>query len=157
MKSIFAALLLLSTTVFAQVNPGFAPRTVLKIEQIDENIRQITLDETGTVRVSPRYRGFETVFSLTDANESEIIDMVRSLSKAEMITERRTMVCKMVANPHTERTMRILDFDYSTLGLVLSPTGCMYSEITHPKHEEDRLLAYELRSLMIVLARQYFN
>lgn len=167
MKTIIAALVLMTSTAFAQVPESDGPMihpimprlayTVVNINQIDSEIRSIDLNSNGDVIVTPRITRNLVIFKLSPTNKQELLSAARSAQSTELETLVYEIVCMMVANPNTRREVSIFNPETGKLRLVLSASGCMYSTRIFPKDEYHRNAVKELRSQLIVLARQKMN
>ena len=153
--TIIAIITLLSNMAFAQFNmiETEVARTVAQLNNVDTQIKSIKLNETGVLTIAQRQGGNITV-KLTDSNRNEILGLAHSLTEAEVHTEIRTMVCKMVINPYTATDLSIIDLNTNSLRLVLSYSSCALSSYTYPVNEYHLEAAKTLKTQLIVLARQ---
>lgn len=161
MKSLIAALMLVSTTAFAQMTiQPYMPRlnrTVLKLDQVTHEIRSISVDLNGKVTVIPRFNRSIHFFQLSPSNKSEILGNVKYASGFETITRFSEIVCMMMPDPNTARVLTLLDETTGKYRLILSPRGCAYTTVTLPKEEYEIMLAEKIVENLVMLANQSMN
>ncbi len=161
MKTIITALMLISTTAFAQMTTlPVMPRLayeVLKIDQVSQEVRSISVDSIGNVTVAPRFNRSLHIFKLSPTNKSEILNHAQYLSNVETVTHTSEIVCMMMPNPNTVRILTLRNEDTGEYREILSPRGCSYTSVTLPKDEYSQQLAENIVSNLIMIVNQKLN
>jgi hypothetical protein len=154
-KTIFAIITLVSSLSFAQfdmIDTEIA-RTVAQLTNVDTQIKTVKLNESGVLTVVKREAGSVSI-KLSETNKAELLSLAKMLTEAEVQTDIRTMVCKMMINPFTVTNLSVIDLSNNSLRLILSHSSCALGSYTYPTQEFHMDAAKSLKAQMIVLARQ---
>ena len=150
MKNLILTTLLSS---FLISSSAFAEKIVADLRSVDLAIASVQLTDTGTLKVQIRDGALETI-QLTKANADEMLYRAQIVGDAELVTDVHPVRCMIAIHPFSIQTLQIVDSKTGELKTVLSHSSCAMGTFTHPKEEYQMTAAQQLKSELMVLARQ---
>lgn len=155
-KFIVALAFVLSTSVFAE---SLAPHeTIATLIDINEEVASIAADNYGVVTIAPRHSRVLIKKQVSAKTRERLFELASILASAEIKTERRTMICKMVPpryQPMLSVSSQQGQYFTGELHRVLSTLSCAIANVTYPKDDYMMEYAIELRNLLTVLSNEY--
>lgn len=147
---------LIMTVVLASLVPAsaFAEKIVAQVASVNQDIASVQLTDRGDLKIQRR-DGRLLVESLVTVNANRLAYFASSLASAELVTDKRDVVCMMMIAPFFMQTLEVADSKTGELKPVLTPNGCWARTYTHPKDVNLLANAQKLEELLTFSAAQY--
>lgn len=146
----------------ASLSDGMSTTYIFNVKLEDTkklNIRMITVKSLPG-RHFPQPVGNEEYFTknLGDFTYSQLASTVERLKHAELLKEKRQVVCMIMPSPQVQNnSIKVVrpapyGLEADLMTLVRSPQGCWLSNVVRPKKQYDDAKALELQSLIKALS-----